>query len=78
MTAGCDNRQVGVTVYPDTRPHAMQEREGPRPETRAGLPDGTGRAVRQPCHPDRCPIPEAADRRPVVRSPCRWRMGRPR
>jgi hypothetical protein len=35
----CGNRQVGVTVHPDTRPHEMQERDGPGPETRAGLPD---------------------------------------
>jgi hypothetical protein len=35
----CGNRQVGVTVHPDTRPHEMQERDGPAPETRAGLPD---------------------------------------
>jgi hypothetical protein len=35
----CGNRQVGVTVHPDTRPHEMQERDGPRPETRAGMPD---------------------------------------
>jgi hypothetical protein len=24
-------------VHPDTRPHEMQELEGPRPETRAGF-----------------------------------------
>jgi hypothetical protein len=35
----CGNRQVGVTVHPDTRPHEMQERDGPAPETRAGLID---------------------------------------
>ena len=35
----CGNRQVGVTVHPDVRPAEMQEREGPRPETRAGLPE---------------------------------------
>ena len=34
----CGNRKVGVTVHPDTRPHEMRESEGPRPETRAGLP----------------------------------------
>ena len=34
----CGNRQVGVTVHPDTRPHEIQASEGPRPETRAGLP----------------------------------------
>jgi hypothetical protein len=34
----CGNRQVGVTVHPDTRPHETQERDGPAPETRAGLP----------------------------------------
>ncbi|MFC7478471.1 hypothetical protein ACFQS7_29395 [Dankookia sp. GCM10030260] len=32
----CGNRQVGVTVHPDTRPPEMRESEGPRPETRAG------------------------------------------
>ena len=32
----CGNRQVGVTVHPDTRPHEMQARDGPRPETWTG------------------------------------------
>ena len=32
----CGNRQGGITVHPDTHPHEMQERERPRPETRAG------------------------------------------
>ena len=35
----CGNRRVGVTVHPDVRPAEAQAREGPRPETRAGLPD---------------------------------------
>ena len=35
----CGNRQVGVTVHPDTRSHEICESDGPRPETRAGLPD---------------------------------------
>jgi hypothetical protein len=35
----CGNRQVGVMVQPDTRPHEAQKRDGPRPETRAGLTD---------------------------------------
>jgi len=33
------NRQVGIVVQPDTRPPAVRESEGPRPETRAGMPD---------------------------------------
>jgi hypothetical protein len=35
----CGNRQVGVTVHPDTRPAEMQASEGARPETRAGMPE---------------------------------------
>ena len=35
----CGNQQVGVMVQPDTRPHETQKRDGPRPETRAGLTD---------------------------------------
>jgi hypothetical protein len=35
----CGNRQVGIVLQPDTRPPEMREREGPRPETRAGLPE---------------------------------------
>jgi hypothetical protein len=35
----CGNRQVGVMVQPDTRPHETQKRDGPRPEPRAGMPD---------------------------------------
>jgi hypothetical protein len=35
----CGNRQVGIVIQPDTRPPEMREREGPRPETRAGLSD---------------------------------------
>jgi hypothetical protein len=35
----CGGRQVGVTVQPDTRPPELRESDGPRPETRAGLPD---------------------------------------
>jgi hypothetical protein len=38
----CGNRQVGIVLQPDTRPPEMREREGPRPETRAGLPDEAG------------------------------------
>jgi hypothetical protein len=34
----CGNRQVGVTVHPDTCPHEVQASEGPRGETRTGLP----------------------------------------
>jgi hypothetical protein len=35
----CGNRQVGVTVHPDVRPAEMQASDGPRPETRAGMPE---------------------------------------
>jgi hypothetical protein len=35
----CGNRQIGVTVQPDTRTAEAIERDGPAPETRAGLPD---------------------------------------
>src|SRR4051812_8617050 len=35
----CGGRQVGIVLQPDTRPPEVREREGPRPETRAGLPD---------------------------------------
>jgi hypothetical protein len=35
----CDNRQIGVTVQPDTRTAEMIERDGPAPETRAGMPN---------------------------------------
>jgi hypothetical protein len=35
----CGNRQVGITVQPDTRPPEVREREGPRPETWAGMAD---------------------------------------
>jgi hypothetical protein len=35
----CGSRQVGIVLQPDTRPPEMREREGPRPETRAGLPE---------------------------------------
>ena len=35
----CANRQIGVTVQPDTRPHEMRKRDGPAWETRAGLAD---------------------------------------
>jgi hypothetical protein len=37
----CGNRQVSIVLQPDTRPPAVWESEGPRPETRAGLPLGT-------------------------------------
>ena len=37
--SGCGNRQVGVMVRPDTRTAEAIERDGPAPETRAGLPD---------------------------------------
>src|SRR3954452_2845140 len=33
----CGNRQVGVTVQPDTRTAEAIERDGPAPETRAGM-----------------------------------------
>jgi hypothetical protein len=39
MGPGAGNRQVGIVLAPDTRPLEMREREGPRPETRVGLPD---------------------------------------
>jgi hypothetical protein len=35
----CGNREVGVTVQPDTRTAEAIERDGPALETRAGLPD---------------------------------------
>jgi hypothetical protein len=35
----CGNRQIGVTVQPDTRTAEAIERNGPAPETRAGLPE---------------------------------------
>ena len=35
----CGNRQIGVTVQPDTRTAEVIERDGPAPETRAGMPD---------------------------------------
>ena len=35
----CGNRQVGVMVQPDTRPHEAQKRDGPRSETQAVLAD---------------------------------------
>ena len=35
----CGNRQVSVMVQPDTRPYETQKRDGPRAETRAGMPD---------------------------------------
>jgi len=35
----CGKRQIGVTVQPDTRRAEAIERNGPAPETRAGLPD---------------------------------------
>ena len=35
----CGKRQIGVTVQPDTRTAEAIERNGPAPETRAGLPD---------------------------------------
>ena len=34
----CGNRRVSIVLQPDTRPAWLREREGPRPETRAGLP----------------------------------------
>jgi hypothetical protein len=33
----CGNRQIGVTVQPDTRTAEVIERDGPAPETRAGV-----------------------------------------
>lgn len=35
----CGNRQVSVSVCPDTRNPESQRRDGPLPETRAGLDD---------------------------------------
>jgi hypothetical protein len=35
----CGNRQIGITVQPDTRTAGAIERNGPAPETRAGLPE---------------------------------------
>ena len=35
----CGGRRVHIVVQPDTRPPALRESEGPRPETRAGLPE---------------------------------------
>ena len=35
----CGNRQIGVTVQPDTRTADAIKRNGPAPETRAGLPE---------------------------------------
>ena len=35
----CGNRQVGVTVHPDTRTAEVIERDGPAPEMRAGMPE---------------------------------------
>jgi hypothetical protein len=37
----CGGRRVGIVVQPDTRPPAARESDGPRPETRAGLPAET-------------------------------------
>jgi hypothetical protein len=35
----CGGRHVSIVLAPDTRPPAVRESEGPRPETRAGMPD---------------------------------------
>ena len=35
----CGNRQIGVTAQPDTRTAEAIERDGPAPETQAGLPE---------------------------------------
>jgi hypothetical protein len=35
----CGNQQIGITVQPDTRTAGAIERNGPAPETRAGLPE---------------------------------------
>ncbi|MFC7478687.1 hypothetical protein ACFQS7_30535 [Dankookia sp. GCM10030260] len=35
----CGNRQIGIVLQLDARPPELQECEGPRPDTRAGLPD---------------------------------------
>ena len=35
----CGGRHVSIVIQPDTRPPAVRESEGPRLETRAGLPD---------------------------------------
>jgi hypothetical protein len=39
LCSRCGNRQIGVTVQPDTRTAEAIERDGPAPETRAWLPD---------------------------------------
>jgi hypothetical protein len=49
----CSNRQVGVTVHPDTSPRETQERDGPRPGT-AGRAARLGRDCRQRAN---CPAP---------------------
>jgi len=35
----CGGRRVSIVLQPNTRPHAVRESEGPRPETRAGMPN---------------------------------------
>ena len=35
----CSNREIGITVQPDTRTAEAIERNGPASETRAGLPE---------------------------------------
>jgi hypothetical protein len=35
----CGGWRVHIVIQPDTRPPEIRESEGPRPETRAGLPD---------------------------------------
>ena len=34
----CGGRRVAIGIAPDTRPPMLRERDGPAPETRAGLP----------------------------------------
>ena len=52
----CGNRQVGIVLQPDTRPAAVRESVGPRPETRAGLPDKKSRKSFEGCRP--CSVSE--------------------
>ena len=36
----CGGRWMSVVVSPNTRPPMVRERDGPAPQTRAGLPEG--------------------------------------
>jgi hypothetical protein len=35
----CGGQRVSIVLQPDTRPQAVRESEGPRPDTRAGMPN---------------------------------------